>query len=457
MADRDPEVIEGRFWLPGDKYRGYGRIEFDLVEGVRVHLVDTNLTDWATEGTPGPGPIEVLHGETLGGTPLTLFGVFPTSWRMEGLPPRGGDVIDGFVDHVVKGQHFDDPADVVATGFSSRLHGLRELLTGGKIDGGPLHPRLPSEAEPVPPADTLTVRVMEGVELLLVAAHQPSISRGARQSDMVASAQWDLDEPWPISRIEKDLVGVLQDFILFATRRQSYVLSLATFGEDPRTSLAVWRQAHPRPREERDVYALALNLGHVDKPAETVAAWFDLRRRVGPVWGLFFAALDRPESLLEDRLLGLLAFAEGYHRAIHDEAPLTAAEEKAARKAIKEALADSPAKEVFMTAIGHANSQTQRDRLLFLISRALEVVGEWWYVEEGILAARLIHTRNWLVHWGSRGKHTIDDTGEMVELLRGLIIVLYVNILFDLGLDHDGCRRVIGSGWRLDGPPDDVF
>lgn len=258
--------------------------------------------------------------------------------------------------------------------------------------------------------------------------------------------------------IERDYVSVLQDLTLFATRRQSYVTGLTAYaGAERSGSVEVIRQPHPRPRETKQVYALALNLAEHGAPAELISAWYGLRRRIGPVWDVFFAAVDRPESLLEDRLLGLLTFAEGYHRALHDSLPLTRKQEKAATKAIKAALEDEDIRLVYKAAIAHANSQTQRERLDFLTGRALDVVGEWWYVDREVFANRLIHTRNWLVHWGKRGAHVVEDTAGMVELVRGLILVLYVNVLLDLGLCADAAAGVIGSGWRLEGPPKDVF
>jgi hypothetical protein len=65
--------------------------------------------------------------------------------------------------------------------------------------------------------------------------------------------------------------------------------------------------------------------------------------------------------------------------------------------------------------------------------------------------------RNWLVHWGKGGARVVDDAAGMVELVRGLIVVLYVNLPLDLGLGADAAADVIGSGWRLEGRPEDVF
>jgi len=453
MTASEADTFEGRFWVPGDRHRSYGRVDYDHEHGVRLHLVDTNLTQRTPSAPSGLGPIEVLHGETLGGAPLTVLGVYPTHWTIHGMGPTSGDTVDALAEQVLRGAHLQSADDVVATTAACGLLGLKEFLTGGQIDRGPLWPNADRHA----PADTLAVRVCHGAELLLVASRQHSMSRDSEQSYISASAQWTFDPPRPLPVIERDYVRVLQDLVLFATRRQSYVLTLAAYmGADCRRKVDVIRQPYPRPREAPDVYALALNLAEHEAPADLISAWYSLRRRIGPVWRVFFAALDRPESLLEDRLLGLLAFAEGYQRALHDSRPLTRKQEKGAAKTINAALTDADVRRVYTTAISHANSQTQRQRLDFLTGRALEVLGEWWYVERELFADRLIHTRNWLVHWGKRGKHVVEDEAGMVELVRALIVVLYVNLLRDLGLSGEAAAEVVGSGWRLEGLPDPV-
>lgn len=449
MSSEGPTIIEGRFWLPNDRYRSYGRIEYDIEHGIRLHLVDTNLTHWTDSGPRGPDPIDVLHGEGLGGQPLTILGFYPTHWSCAGVGPAAGDVIDGFAERLLRSVHVRSYRDLATAQAGCSLHGLREFLTGGTVEGGPL-PR-PSDPHK---AETLPVAVADGVQLLLFASQQHSVSREKEHMEIRASAQWTLDPPMPLPDLERDYINPLQDLILFATRRQSYMTSLtAHFESRSPLSVEIIQQPYPRPRDTSDVYALALNLRDNDDPAALIAAWFDLRRKVGPVWDQFFAVLDRPESLLEDRLLGLVAFAEGYHRALHDQPPLSDDEDKAAKKAVKAILKDKHVRKVYTIALGHANSQTLHDRLEQMTSRATNVLGAWWDLDQDLLCAELKDTRNWLIHWGDPGKHVVEDAQGIVDLVRRLTVVMYVNILLDLGLNEEAAAHVIGSGWRLEGLP----
>jgi hypothetical protein len=451
MSSDEPLVIEGRFWLPNDRYRSYGRLEYDAEHGVHLHLVDTNLSEGTDERPQAARPIDVLYAETLGGSPLTVLGLYPTNWSMHGAGPAAGDVIDGFVQRVLRGVHLRDYDELVAPSAVATLHGLREFLVGGQVDGGPL-PR-PTDNHR---AEVLSVEIDEDVGLLLAASRQGRVSRDEEQSKTHASAQWTMDPPLSLPRLERDYVGPLQDLILFATRRQSYLTGLtAHFHAERPWSVEVLQQPYPRPRDSPPVYALALNLRDHGDPPTLIAAWYALRRKVGPVWDQFFGVLDRPESLLEDRLLGIMSFAEGYHRTLYPDPPLAASEARAAETAIKAALKPlaKDVRRIYKAALGYANSLTQRERLEHLTSRAFDVLGDWWDLDPDVLCAELSDTRNWLIHWGKPGRNVVKDDQGMSDLVRRLIVVMYVNLLLDLGLDRDAATKVIGSGWRLEGLP----
>jgi hypothetical protein len=198
-----------------------------------------------------------------------------------------------------------------------------------------------------------------------------------------------------LDELERDYLLPLRDLVNFATRRQSYVLSLSV---DPdiqnRRTASVIRAPIPRPRAAPEVYALALNLSSQADPAALIAKWFELRRRVGAVWSLFFTALGNAESL-EDRFLGLLSFAEGFDRALRpDAAPLSEEEEKEAKAAIRKALPDRRVRAVYRAAVNHANAPTLRERLGYLIERSWEALGGSWEVEADLLRDELSDTRN---------------------------------------------------------------
>src|ERR1041384_415604 len=185
MSSDSPLVIEGYFWLPDTQNRFYGRIEYDIAAGIRLHFFDTNLTRWDRGGPQGPGKIAVLHGEELAGRPLTLLAVYPTNWSYQGFGRDGGDSIDAFAETVLQGIHVGDKQELAGPVVTSSLPGLRGCLTGGRVDGGLLS--VPEEALA---ADTLPVDLGEGVSLLLAASRRHRFDRNRRDADIVASAPW---------------------------------------------------------------------------------------------------------------------------------------------------------------------------------------------------------------------------------------------------------------------------
>jgi ApeA-like protein len=243
-----PELTaEGYFWLPGESRRFYGRVEYALSTGVQLHLFDTNLTQWEPDGPRGPSKVAVLHGEELGGRPLTLLDVYPQKWSHVGLRREGGDVIDGFAETLLKGAHLLRRDELTVSLASCSLHGLREFLTGGLVDGGLLS--APKDAFR---ADTLPVELGPCVQLLFLAERSHNLDRIKESREVLARAQWTFDPPLALTQLEDEFLRPLQDLILFATRRQSYIASLGVNPDfaDPH-SVGIFQRAYPRPRDTR--------------------------------------------------------------------------------------------------------------------------------------------------------------------------------------------------------------
>jgi hypothetical protein len=447
MKETEIREIEGRFWQPDSSQKFYGRISFARDDGLRVHFVGADLGQSAPNGLPRPARSPVLFGEDLANAPLTLLGFVPLNWRYHGWPGTQNNVIDGRADRLLIGGHFSTTREAVAALAHASLHGLEELLIGTRIEGGPLR-RPQSDMD----SDFLSVDAGSGVALLLIVTRIPL---SAERSELRATSQWTCDPPIAFEDLEGNYLEPLRDLVLFATRQQSFIKSFS-FRSSPseQKSVEVLQRPHPVPREEPEPYSLSLNLSDHGDPGMIIQSWYSLHRKVGPVWDTFFAAIDRRESLLEDRLLGLLAFAEGYDRAMRpDDKPLTASEEQQAAALIRSAIPQKHIRSVYISAINHANSFTLKQRLDYLTTRAMESLGGMWDLDPSLLISRLADTRNWLIHWGKRGAHAIDDTEEMIDLISSLIVILYVNIVRDLGLDAEAGATVIASGWRLEKLP----
>lgn len=434
---------EGWFWQPEQSdTRFYGRLENSPPDGPTLHLVDTDLLS----GHEPPEPVQVLFGQTLSGVPLSIHGFYPTHW---GAAVAGGsNTLDGFPETLIAGGWSATPPQLTGYGFTAHLHGLRETLSGGSVDGGLLNPRAGEHGQ----GERLQFELDDCATLALAAAETRSVSRVREHKEAFAAAHLLLQEPMTFAEMERSYLEPLCDLVAFATRRACYVQSLRLpTSREGIEALHVVRTPYPKPdaRSERDVYSLTLNLADLPAPQETLQAWFALHRQIGPVWQLLFSTLQRTTGLLENRFLNLVAFAEGYHRAMHDQPPLTPEQAKAATKAALASITDSKTRRVYRDALAHANSQSQAQRVSELTDRCLAVL-DAWELDRAAFTREVKDTRNWLNHWGKRGKDTHDDGPRLSLLVARLEVILYANLMLDLGMTDLELAKAIGSGWRLD-------
>ena len=436
-------IHEGWFWQPSQTdTRFYGRLENIPPDGPTLHLVDTNL--FSDREPPGPTP--TLFGQTLSGVPLSVHEFYPTHWSAAGV--GGSNTLDGFPQTLVAGGWSATPEEITGYGFTARLHGLRETLSGGSIDGGLLNPRAAKHGG----GERLETEIDDRVTLVLAVSEERSVSRVREHKEAFAAAHLVLQEPMALAEMEHKYLEPLCDLVAFATRRACYVQSLRLpASREGIEVLHVVRTPYPKPdsRSERDVYSLALNLAHLPVPQETLQAWFALHRRIGPVWQIFFSTLQRVDGLLENRFQNLVAFAEGYHRALHDQPPLTTKQASEGKKVALGAVVDPTTRSVFREALAHANSQTQAQRVDELTRRCLSVL-DAWNLDVNTFTREVKDTRNWLNHWGKRGKATRDDGAGLSLLVARVEVILYANLMLDLGMSHSEVAAEIGSGWRLD-------
>jgi hypothetical protein len=341
---------------------------------------------------------------------VTLLDLHPTRWSSRG---DGANTIDGVVETVIAGAHLPTLAGVHPHAISITIHGLLETFAGVWPESG----MLSVQGGPHCRGESADVDLADGIRLEVGVSSQPDLQRGQEIPRQSANAWLHFADPAALAQAESLYVEPLRDFVLFATRRPTYVTSMTIYRDQAlRDGLRLLRSPHPQPTElaTRPVDALALNLRDIADPAAMLARWFELRQQVGPVWSLLFSTLQGG-GLLEDRFLGIVAFAEGYHRVLHDDAPLSPELDKQTKTAIMDAIEDKDARRVYRQALAHANSQTLRDRLDRLCERTLETIA--WELDVPNFCAAMVHTRNWMVHWGQRGQQAVEDPAALVMLL----------------------------------------
>jgi hypothetical protein len=448
----EPQEFEGWFWRPGENERFYGRLQHDPVSGSSVHFFDAPTID-PLELTPLLPVGGLLLGELPGEVPVTLEGFFPERWTSVSGQSTGE--VDGFAQTVYRGCHLDDRG-LVADRAEVDLVGLDDALVGVLRDTGILHPGAGQQIGRLREGAQLDVVLKDGAELTMWAEEQGTTSGWSSTTTLRTAVSVALSSAIPAEHLESEYVEPLRQFVVFSTRSTSSTRRLSYARSSSGEAVDTLGQPWPTVRRPRRLPGkLTLNLRRIKDPSLCVTRWFSLRQQVGPVWQLLFAVLGRDDGLIEDRFLNLMAFAEGYHRALRDSPPLTSQQAKAARDSVKHALKGHPTivREAFNRSLSHANSQSQRERLVDLSHDAVAVLGAAWELDVDEECRVMVDTRNWMTHWGGRTRRVVDHAAGLGLMVHRLELILYASVLHDLRLRPAEVTESIFYGWQDEGFP----
>lgn len=448
----EPWHEECRFWLHGGSEVSYGRLDYHPRRGPGAHLLDTPLG--GRNRLESPERLAALHGESLGGVPFSLLDAWVTGGhRYHGN--RRGNTVDVLGTTLVRRAHVASTDEVSVTEARLEVQGLLEAVTGGVVDSPPLF-AISATADA---HDALSVALPLASLTLHVGAGE-SIARHTSSVTLGAAAHIKLEAgPVPLAEFDQRYAGPLRDLVMFATAEPSWIESLRVADLSRIAPEDSWAQhaaeievvrrppVEAVPKTSASYYALMLNLGAVPDPSATIVEWFSLRDQLGPVWPLFFATLERTDLPLENRLMNLAGFAEGYHRALHDEPPLETGICEAETKDMLAQIPDAEHRRVYREALLHANSQTLRERAAWLARRAVGALDQWPLDAEAF-GQQISQTRNWFAHLGTRAAH-VQAGEDLVRLVHRVELVLRANLMLDIGLDERTVANNIASGMRL--------
>jgi hypothetical protein len=489
MAD-DERVIDGVFWTPGEGKRSYGTL---AIERRRLTLTLMDSTRM-----PRLNGLGVMHGESLDGKPLTLLDAFTiqrSDWH--GAAEHNRERLR--VGTILIGTQVMAPEQLVFAKGVIRLRGLREWMSqpvptpDGRLIGSSPR-RLFERPHPQPPPRGRWARLRrrwrdwrpgataadpERDHRLVVSVDEATVTFGFTKvaggtefhdsTDYEAEIMIELAQASPLPEWSERWLRPLQDLLVFAMREQCVIESFVAVIEDPALAEAVHpaiRVAAPdsawsryeveivRPDavdlRERGIepfrhmlLPLTAIRGRFD---EVLPRWFDLHRRLGGAAAFFFGTLNVGRIYQENRLLNLLAFAEGYHRAFFDVPPFPAAVHEVLVERMLATLDDGRQREHYRPRLRYANSQSQRRRLRELIERAAEIIPEL-RPQTTTLREELVDTRNQYTHFGEPGPHVLAAADLFARVDR-LQLVLEVNLMRALGVDDMLIPQLVAHAYQ---------
>jgi ApeA N-terminal domain 1 len=477
-------TIEGVWWTPGERERSYGTL---VVERRALTLT---LRDSIRSFGAASNGFSVLHGESLDGKPLTLLDAF-TIHRRE-WPTTEHNIERLSAGTLLIGAEVAAADELVFARAVFRLRGLREWMSTSSpgLDGrrSALNPRQ-LFAPPRPPRGLRAclrhwrerwsrrrrgrehplVVSIDGARLTFGFTREAGGTPFRDVTGYDAEVIVELDEAAPLPEWSERWLRPLLDLLVFANREQCVVGSFVAVIHDPALAEAVGpaiRVAAPdsvwarheieivrpdpvdlRERQIEPFRHLLLPLAAFrDRAEQLLPLWFDIHRKLGGAAAFFFGTLNVGRIYQENRLLNLLAFAEGYHRTFFDAPPFTHEVHDELVNRMLATLDDSTQRDHYRARLRYANSQSQRQRLGELIDRAGDAVPE---LRPRLTKLRheLVDTRNQYTHFGEPGPNVLapEDLHGRVDRL---LLVLEVNLLRDLGVEDALIPKLVAQAYQ---------
>jgi hypothetical protein len=442
----EPFEEDGYVWEPKSEERAVAHLRFDPELGTKLTLINA---PWAVEVR---GQWDVLHGESLWGQPWSLFDVRCSS--SQGTTNSRSTCV---ASTLITGIHAYSQDEIVFTDLTMCCRGMREWLTQG---------RRGREGALTRPDDAredfwgMCQATVEGVELLFHVSALGSVSYYRRCSE--ATAVLKLKSPTPLSLTQwlERWVAQVENLMVFGMRQPSSVLSLSGIDAgavspnglpfDVKVYASSYPQVPDLPWTAYQGRAL-LPANAVDDVGDLIEQWFALHRELGDAAQLFFGTINDRDLPALNRMLNLLAFAETYHRRKFDEPPLTETEHEALSKQMLDGLPSGRERDVYAGRLLHANAQSQRQRIRWLINRAASGDPRLKEIERA-LAASLIETRNHLTHFEPPNEWVAGTSYGYAVLAAALEFVVEANILLDLGFTEAEVQDSLTQGHGWDDP-----
>jgi hypothetical protein len=420
-----------------------GRISYSPETGIGLVVIEADWLPQPGEGANRSWP--VLHGEAFKGPKFSLFDCGVRAIQKS----AGRSRAEIYAATLALGTQAKTIEEIELKRLVLSLRGLREWLTGSYSQIEPTLKKIKSQRG----GRILNLDVGEA-DLQLVVESRETGGPYRWVEETHASLNVTVPQPIALSRWRDIWIRPLRDLMVFANRERSVVESLSGSLDpvDPRSSVRIFERQETRLGEEsfQSFYQRDLLPAGIIDTADLVRAWFELHAKLGPAASFLFGTLNSAAMTTENEFLNLMAFAEAYHRILHDKKPLSKSQHRCFRTRMVAALPEDPfVRDLYERDLRYSNRQSQRDRIAWLVCRAEEVSWPNGLAEE--LTSTACDTRNWLTHWNQRGKHVVEH-GDLALFNRRLLYVIESNLLEDLLPDDDAVSKCLAHGYVWDYP-----
>lgn len=391
-----------RWWIPDSpKQAAPGVVGFD---GKRITVT---LDEWTFSTNPLEFPeFTCLHGETLDGSSVTVFGAFTShcgpEYRLTANKMcTGGHLLP------ISEQLFDQ----VVVG----VNGLAEWRS-----------RRPIQVEQIPSGElNVTCDAPNGQDIR-ISGHKTSITFAETQNQIGGGQRFEVqyethirvrpDSPKPVDWFS-EINDVLRELLTLLFDQDAVLteLSVSPKGFDDWHSRVGWFW-NRRSSEitEIDRFRLLIPMPDLNDQLESIINnWFSKSEENKHSRALLFSHLATPGAFLETRFLPVVQSLEVYSRLTKASRYIAKSEFKELKRKLFEQLPnglDEGLAQKLKTSIGHSNEFGLIDRIDGLINSLSQPIRSFICDDSKKFASRLTATRNYYTHYGdSSGRHLVGN------------------------------------------------
>lgn len=346
--------IKGKWWLtdaPEDKVPGV----LSYVPFERISL-DLNGLMPRPDDSPGMLDTEILLGEAVDGTPITLLNTYEKNRRLGG----SGGSSSWTVNQILVGEHYDHPSNIRFQKVSVRFTGLEHWLAQNPIrfDGDFLEKGHLTYSQP----DSVEMSVSPLGATLSTRSNRKS--RHGKFSYVLAHKNYlevRFEESCSFTEVSRIVFSLQKLFMLL----QGDTVQLAKCQFDDIDFICV--QQGREPVGERLTHEMMLPYGKIEELFPSlVSSWFENREKFQEVRTLFFSHYYNPKMYPEVHFLTFIQALECYHRRRYEETYVDEREYQQWRETMTKSIPDEAPNDLrqsLKSRIQYGNELSLRKRL----------------------------------------------------------------------------------------------
>jgi hypothetical protein len=464
FRENEDFTIQGHWWRPGGPHRPAGDLKFGerKIELTLLGGLDDAIGECPFDRVPEVTDPDIIHGESVRGTPITLIGSFYTAWQPGGdwLTKAAVPITTSKLscNGIVLGVHLPSETDAFFESCSVTIPNFARWLGDRPFavehSGGNEMPcftvrytRPANKAFEI--SDSIGIVRVNYAVVPPVPLDDATISHHVY---LVIEPQESKPFTWYI-----EIARHLERFftLLFGQPVQSLRTRLrvkrdCSGGADDHAQLYFRR----RWADQRSLSPSEFLICYDDVKAylaQMLKVWLTATSDIMPALDLLFSSIYEPAPFQETRFLPIVQAAEVFARASCPPPESDKAEFGRVRKVLQNAIPDdtpSPIREAFVDNLSYAGEPRLKHRLKSLTDCLEQETVELFCVNPDEFIRGIVDTRNFFTHYSSRYKRVLKGI-ELHWATLKVTTMLKILLLKRMGIPDSDLRTIFKKNYLL--------